>query len=311
MRKHGFLTMVVVALVASVTATADATTITGEMWLELETKDASKVILELLKDYSQGGQAASVFAAAGPIKFAGVQTAPFDGDTGLIWATADYRDSEAMAVAQSSQTVKLTVAVATGDSAYAEAALAWDGVITSQSDLIQLPPIDDIIDGRIRVQYTIGGIEVDILGASEGALTLDHAWNGLPSLGGAVEFGKEGLVPQFSGDLLAYSGDFSIGPGAVAATGLDISHEFSFPVDFTDFYDDGLAEVTYAGSLVAKARAVPEPSTFLVWSLLAALGIGTAAYRRKRQVGPATWNLKTSSVLAGGAFSCVVAEGLF
>jgi hypothetical protein len=28
--------------------------------------------------------------------------------------------------------------------------------------------------------------------------------------------------------------------------------------------------------------AIPEPSTFLVWSLLAALGAGTAAYRRKR-----------------------------
>jgi hypothetical protein len=27
---------------------------------------------------------------------------------------------------------------------------------------------------------------------------------------------------------------------------------------------------------------IPEPSTFLVWSLLAALGLGTAAYRRKR-----------------------------
>lgn len=27
---------------------------------------------------------------------------------------------------------------------------------------------------------------------------------------------------------------------------------------------------------------IPEPSTFLIWSLLAALGIGTAAYRRKR-----------------------------
>jgi len=32
----------------------------------------------------------------------------------------------------------------------------------------------------------------------------------------------------------------------------------------------------------AREVVIPEPSTFLVWSLLAALGIGTAAYRRKR-----------------------------
>jgi len=41
---------------------------------------------------------------------------------------------------------------------------------------------------------------------------------------------------------------------------------------------------------------IPEPSTLLVWSLLAALGIGTAAYRRKRQVGPAILNLGAPSV---------------
>jgi len=42
--------------------------------------------------------------------------------------------------------------------------------------------------------------------------------------------------------------------------------------------DPGLSGIV----LFEVSTIIPEPSTFLVWSLLAALGIGSAAYRRKR-----------------------------
>jgi hypothetical protein len=51
---------------------------------------------------------------------------------------------------------------------------------------------------------------------------------------------------------------------------------------------DGIGGVDSDNRVFAHYQAafapaiIPEPSTFLVWSLLAALGIGTAAYRRKR-----------------------------
>jgi len=49
----------------------------------------------------------------------------------------------------------------------------------------------------------------------------------------------------------------------------------TFSAAIADGY--GLDNITLESQVI-----IPEPCTFVVWSLLAALGIGTAAYRRKR-----------------------------
>lgn len=43
-----------------------------------------------------------------------------------------------------------------------------------------------------------------------------------------------------------------------------------------------LDNVEFSFNAVTESAVIPEPSTLLVWSLLAALGIGLGAYRRKR-----------------------------